>query len=61
MAQDPPRVSAIEDFTSQVQPQPDAEENAEALRILVDEVTNYLQRLRDALVADLQDIIDDLP
>lgn len=61
MAQNPPRVSAIEDFTSQVQPQPDAEENAEALRILVDEVTNYLQRLRDALVADLQDIIDDLP
>lgn len=61
MANDPLMTCEIEPFTSEVVPQPLAEDNSEAMEIFIRQVTNYLQRLREALCDDLQSIVDDLP
>lgn len=60
MPQNPPRICGIEPFVSEVTPQPGSlEEASTAGEIFQKQVEDYLNRLLEALCADMQEIIDD--
>lgn len=59
MPQNPPRICNIEPFIYQATPQEVGGEGASANQVNEQAIEDYLNRMREALCADIQGLIDD--
>ena len=56
----PPRICQIEPFLYQATPQPVGEEASTSNQINEQAIENYLNRLREALCEDIQEIVNEI-